>query len=399
MERLAVTICATQKYQYAMRAQARMVQANLHRLKLPICVILVGDRKLRDVQQFYQELFAGHEPKVEVVVVEDFAEKPGQKNYDNSAQLLIAQMRTAAFARARTFGATLCWSLDSDVIPKSAACFETLRWLLDIPGSYYEVAIAPYPSQGGGDYLAGRGTPEHPILPDFAQEEKKVPAELSERKKANEEALAKTAAGAVPDKALMEEREKIRKEMEACEPAGNVWEMCAKFGWRRRGWTSAAFPALGRGAFVRTDWCGFGCTLMTARALDECDFTGYEGGGTEDIFVCFNRWHQVDIRIGAALHEPAFHVSRRSDGRHYASFVRFVTDADETKGECVGHLRTFHKPFYQHDPGEEFDPEKDGSPRTKAEQAALEKAQAEKAATKGPEIPPPVPPLDTTTRQ
>lgn len=373
-DRLAVTICATASYQYAMRAQARMLHANLHRLKIPIAIILVGDEGLKNVADFYTQLFAGHEPAVEVIRVAGFKEKDGQQNYKNGAQLMIAQMRTAAFDRARRFGAALCWSLDSDVIPKSSACYETLRWLLDIPGGFYQVAIAPYPSQGGGDLLAGRGTPENPIFRDFLHTERKVPAELLKRREENEAAIRALKPGDVPAPAIVTERQAIQEDIDKCEPQGNVFELNGKFGWRRRGWLSNAFPALGRGAFVPSDWCGFGCTLMNARALDECDFTGYEGAGTEDLFVCFNRWHQAGIRIGAALHEPAFHVSRRDDGRHFASFVRFITADDESKGECVGHLRVIHKPFYSHDAGEEFDAEKDGHPLSKAKRAELAKA-------------------------
>ena len=41
-EKLAVTICATGRYQYAMKAQARAIHANLCRYAGPIAIILVG---------------------------------------------------------------------------------------------------------------------------------------------------------------------------------------------------------------------------------------------------------------------------------------------------------------------------------------------------------------------
>ena len=366
-ETLAVCICATQNYQYAMEAQARMVHANLHRLKHKIVLILVGDEGMKKIAELYTSLF-GERLKIERIA--GFKEL-GAENYKNEAQLLIAQMRTAAFARGRQVGATFCWSLDSDVIPKTSACYATLRWLLDIPGAYYEVAIAPYPSQGGGDFLTGRGAPENPIFEDFKLEERKVPAELLARKEANDAKLRATPPGHPPAEADVMESQEIRKAVQACDPVGNVFEVNGKMGWRARGWMSAAYPALGRGAFVPSDWSGFGCTLMSARALDECDFLGYDGGGTEDLFVNYQRWQQVGIRIVSAIHEPAYHVSRRkADGKYFLSWVRWVTEFDQGKGECVGHLRTFNKPWYGHSAGEKFDKDNDGHPMTRAQREA-----------------------------
>jgi hypothetical protein len=40
------------------------------------------------------------------------------------------------------------------------------------------VAACPYPSQGGGDFLCGRGTSRNPILPDFDEAEKDIPDDL-----------------------------------------------------------------------------------------------------------------------------------------------------------------------------------------------------------------------------
>ena len=374
-ERLAITVCATERYQYAMTAQARAIHANVRHLRIPIAIILAGDEGLRKTETLYKSLFkqgieAGR------VIVDRIAgfESPIGENYKNAAQLLIAQMRTAAFERARSWGASFCWSLDSDVIPKSSSCYSTLRWILDIPGRFYEVAISPYPSQGGGDMLTGRGTPENPIAQDFLESERKLPDELVKRIVAHKLALAEIKPPAQPSKEMVDEANAIRKAVSECEPLGNVFEMTAKNGWRRRGWLSAAYPGLGRGSIVPTDWCGFGSTLMSRRAFDECDFAGYEGGGTEDLYIVWHRWHQAGIRIASALHEPSSHVSRRSDGKFFMSMIRFVTDADEGKGECVGHIRTLQRPFYAQDKGEKFDPANDGIPTAPADRKVEGKA-------------------------
>lgn len=357
---IAVTICATKDYQYAMTAQARAVHANLRGIDASVKIILVGDEGMKKIGDLYRALFE-KAPNTEVISVTGFKEIQAV-NYDKQAQLLIAQMRTVAFSKARSLNADLCWSLDSDVIPKSSNCFRTLKWLLEMPDGYYGVAISPYPSQGGGDMLTGRGSPQNPIMPDFREEERLIPEELASKLKAARETISAIAPPATPSRELIEELAALNKKIQECPPKGNVFKMNAESGFRRRGWLSAAYPGLGRGAIVPSDWCGFGSTLMSRRALDECDFIGYDGGGTEDLFIVWHRWHQNGIRIGSAIHEPSFHVSRRKDKRKFISFVRFVTDDDDDKGECVGHHRTMQRPFYAHEAGEQYDPENDGNP-------------------------------------
>ena len=387
---LAVTICATKKYQYAMVAQARTIHANLRHVEHPIVIVLVGDSGLKEIEDLYKALFKG-KTNVSFERRAGFEANAGDLNYKNGAQLLIAQMRSEAFAVARTAGATLCWSFDSDVIPKTACCYRTLKWILDMPGSFYEVAISPYPSQGGGDLLAGRGTPEHPIMQDFRPEERAIPPELQKRIDDNKAAIAKLKPGEQPAKEIIEEATELNKKIDECQPIGNVFQVNAKSGWKMRGWLSQAYPALGRGVIVPTDWCGFGNTLLGRRPLDECEFAGYEGAGTEDLFVVWHRWHQIGIRIGAALHEPSSHVSRRGDGKYFMSYPRFVTEADETKGECVGHLRIMQRPFYQHEKGEKFDAMNDGNPIAPADRPKVVPA-AVPAPSPGKPAEPPAPP-------
>ena len=380
-DKLAVMICATEDYQYAMSAQARAVHANLRHLAIPIVIVLVGDDGLKEIERLYVKLFKAEAPGsiVKVIANRSFKQKDGGTNYKQPAQILIASMRTAAVTIAREEGATLAWSLDSDVLPKTSNCFRTLRWLLDIPGNFYEVAISPYPSQGGGDFLTGRGAPENPIFEDYIEKERRIPEALAKELEAHR-TLCAGFAGRQPPIEILRAGEELRKKVQECPPLGNVFDMNAKNGWRRRGWLSAAYPALGRGVIVPSDWCGFGNTLMSARALDECDWVGYDGGGTEDLYAVFWRWHQVGIKIGSALHEPSIHISRRKDGKYFAASVRFVTEGDEQKGECVGHLRIVHRPYYGFDQGEKYDPANDGFPSTPQEREEAAKRAAEEAA-------------------
>jgi hypothetical protein len=136
---------------------------------------------------------------------------------------------------------------------------------------------------------------------------------------------------------------KIKDRIKSHGPAGNVFELNAK-GWRKRGWFDWAYPAIGLGAMVPTDWCGFGCTFMNRAAIAACDWSGYEGKGTEDLWVIWNHWHPNGIRIAALPHCPASHVIRLKDKQGAVTY--HLMDAfHEPSGECAGHLRRVARPW------------------------------------------------------
>ena len=56
------------------------------------------------------------------------------------------------------------------------------------------------------------------------------------------------------------------------------------------------------------------------------------------------------------------------------SMIRFVTDADDGMGECVGRIRTLQRPFYAQDKGVKFDPANDGIPTAPADRKVEGKA-------------------------
>lgn len=363
--KITITICATPRYQYAMTAQARAVQAAVRGRGHELAVVLVSNEEkgIENVAGLYERLLGIKPGVIRLRGVED-----GAKNYKEQAQLFIAQMRTAAFCAAREMNADFCWSLDSDVLPKANA-LDLMLWSLAMPGGVYAVATCPYPSQGGGGFLGGRGTPARPILPDFYDEERDVPAELAARKAAAEKEWADIFKR--KDWPTMEDRQKaiderlavlrgLDDEIKKCPPKGNVFKVNAEFGWKRRGWFQNAYPEIGWGALVPSDWCGFGCTLMDRRALDAADFAGYDGKGTEDLFICWHRWHQAGMRINVCAHSPADHVIRNPgfDGKN-AEFI-LQQAFHETEGECVGHLRYRSRAWYAMDGGEKFRPENDG---------------------------------------
>jgi hypothetical protein len=325
---LAVTICATKSYCYALAAQARRVAPQL---PANATVILVGD----DSEEFGEAVRDWKQLHPNVIVCEVPAAQETE-NYKEPAQLLIARMRTIAFTNARHLGVDRCWSLDSDVLPPPNAlrCMEDM---LRFDSSYYGVAACPYPSQGGGAFLGGRGSPFHHIHEDVYEDEREIPDELRQRMEAHREAIK---AATAPSQELSDEGNAIREAIKACPPKGNVFALNA-VKWRQRGWFDHAYPGIGLGAVVPSDWCGFGCTLLNRRALELAHFEGYEGKGTEDLYIVWRRWYPAGIKIAAIPHCPCDHVVRRRDesGKQQHDSYELCMAFHETEGECVGHLR------------------------------------------------------------
>lgn len=404
--KLAITICATKSYTYAMVAQARRVQGMLlqcERLRgTSGVVILVGDScpDMEATERLYREelLPANWEVKY---IKGDFHD--GYKNYQHSAQLVIARMRSVAFAEARRRDVDACLSLDSDVLPQ-AHSLDVMLHSLEFDRGYYSVATCPYPSQGGGDFLGGRGIPENPILPDVYPDERLIPAPLRARLDAHDIRLKEL--GGKPDPDWLKQHDKLREAIERCPLKGDVFfrnsstgvtpfvevlkervrahygkqgglgwsksedphvaaflaevETLAKewkpTGFRRRGWCSSAYPAIGLGAMLPTDWCGFGCTTMNREALALAQFDGYDGSGTEDLYIVFKRWHRAGLRISLLTHCPVDHVIR--NGKKKGRYTLLQAHHEDRNAECVGHLRLEHRPWFQQTEGEEPAPKK-----------------------------------------
>jgi len=297
-------------------------------------------------------------------------------NYKEEAQLRIARLQGATFEFARKIRADRLWSVESDnIVPADA--LRTLEWTLDMPtadGSpYYDVAAATYPN---GLFLGGFGTPQNQIAEDFLPEERKISTRLKRCLEVCESRLngvnipywsvtqydtkrpwgrarwmpsdcpgAKFAAVTdVENRQLTLDHEakrmaRLRARVKGCPPDGNIWEVTAKHGWRRRGWMDFAYPGIGKGAVVPSDWCGLGCTLLSKRALALAEFTGYTGGGTQDLFLCWQRWYPAGLRIAAVPHVVCDHIKRRGDK------IEHLIAYHEHTGECRGHLRVRSQPW------------------------------------------------------
>lgn len=332
--KLSIVVCATKSYTYAMRAQARRVASALRMAGITEAhIAIVGDtsKELKAVAVCWGAEMPDF--KIELIADARFVEGTSE-NYKTGAQLLIADMRTAAHAAARRADADWCWSLDSDTLPQPNA----LRVLLDacrFDGGHYAVAMCPYPNTA---FLGGFGTPMNPIAEDYLPNERKLPEWL--RKVWDR---SKTWTGET--KNAQPRMRRIQARIKQCPPDGNVFQVNGKHGWRRRGWLDSAYPGIGHGAMVPTDWVGFGCTLMNRQALALAHFEGYTGEGTEDLFIGWHRWIPAGLRMAVLPHCPADHViwEKKKGGSADAYTLHHVYH--EQVGECQGHLRVKQVPW------------------------------------------------------
>lgn len=75
------------------------------------------------------------------------------------------------------------------------------------------------------------------------------------------------------------------------------------------------------------------------------NFEGYDGRGTEDLFVVWKRWYPAGLRINVITHCPCDHViwSKKKGGD--ASEYTLIESFHEAQGEHIGHLRTKKSPW------------------------------------------------------
>ncbi len=369
MNSLAIGICATKNYSYAVNAQAIAVQSAIFEYlrakkidSLNVYVILASDgcEKMLKLEEKYSFLL--NSPKIKLTIhklIHDIDDN--NSGYKEKAQKIIALLRTSVFTTAKSLGVDYCWSLDSDVLPK-ANCLIAMEDSILFDNSYYSVACCPYPSQGGGPFLCGRGTHINPILKDIYPEEKNVSKKILKRIQQIDNSIAKQTISikklfsfeAIQRLRVLHKKRHLWNvyiDKKVANQTSNVFSLNSK-GWRKRGWFDFAYPGIGKGALVPTDWCGFGCNLINNKALNYIDFHGYEGKGTEDLFIVWNRWFPNGIKLVAVPHCPADHVIRKrvkksKENVATRELVHIVT-SHEPDGEFEGHLRQDHKQFTEY---------------------------------------------------
>jgi hypothetical protein len=179
--------------------------------------------------------------------------------------------------------------------------------------------------------------------------------------------------------------QELHEKIKASPPKADIWKTIANNGWRKRGWMENAYPAIGKGAILPTDWVGMGCTLLSKRALSLAHFDGYGGLGTQDLFLCWNCWKPNGINMAVITHTLCDHIVRgrepdAKDGSNQDfNKIVHVQAYHEPEGDYAGHLRQRHLPFYKHTGGESHNPANDGIiQQLPADSTAENKAPAKK---------------------
>jgi hypothetical protein len=383
--KVAIGIAATGRYCYALRAHAERVISSLQDSpQHEYFILLVGNKASTPHFEKYRAAI-GKLAKVEFYFEDVDDDK---KNYSDAANLIIAKLQGRYFHEARRLGADYCLSLESDVLPPANA-IRVMIDALNFDDHYYDVAFIPYPSQGAtGGFLSGFGTPQTQINQDVLPHERKLSDELKASLEASDkaykdllEAMEKShkdlqekvekkeikpsddplkiepftekdhvTLKADNEKLLKvwtDEREKLNEQVNRTPPRGSVWALQGE-NYRRRGWLDNAYPGIGKGAIVQVDWVGLGCTMLSKKALALAHFTGYDGKGTQDLFLVWSRWHQGDLNLACITHALCDHIirERKDDGSQSSEKLTIAHVYHESTGECRGHLRVKHLPFH-----------------------------------------------------
>jgi hypothetical protein len=82
-----------------------------------------------------------------------------------------------------------------------------------------------------------------------------------------------------------------------------------------------------------------GCTLLSKKALALADFTGYDGKGTQDLYLCWHRWYPANIKIACVPHVVCDHVKPEKHGDESSKIIHYKAYHESDK-DFLGHLRS-----------------------------------------------------------
>lgn len=340
--KLSICLAGTANYLHAFKSCVRrVVTAARHRSDVHIVFVSDTTQQAVDAQKFIEQEIPKHwdAEHIQLNLTPSTA-------YKKQSNLLIAKLHSEMFSAARRAHAEQCWTVEPDILVRPDS-LRMMEWALAMPredgGPYYELAICTYPN---GLFIGGHGSPAHHIAEDFTAEERTLTPEIKERwemhKKEAEEFKSSRKA---PDEEWHKKGNEIREEIKKCPPCGNIFEVIAKHGYRRRGWIDYAYPGIGEGCIVPTDWVGQGCNLLSKRALALSTLDGYEGFGTPDLFLTWHRYNPAGIRMACITHSPCDHVKLRSIAG--AMTPIHLQAMHEQMGDCRGHLRVIERPWIE----------------------------------------------------
>lgn len=360
---LAIATYATKSYLFAWRQFLTRIAAAAS-YKKNVCFIFATDNS-KESREAYELAKILLPESWKVISINLEVDDESKQKYKEESQFLIASLQAAAFNYAKKIKAKMLWSVEADtLVPPDA--LRISEWAINMPQPngepYYDVAACTY---FNGLFLGGFGTPNTQINEDFLPEERELPERFSNlykkckekievlEDKLKEKITNKNKENFDKDKDLLEINSSLAKEskryhrlrlkIKKYPPNGNIWEIIAKYGWRRRGWLDFAYPGIGKGAIVPSDWCGFGCTLMSEKALLLADFDGYQGKGTQDLFVCWNKWYPAGIKIACIPHIVCDHIKHKEENndkenKNGSKYIHYI-GYHETEGEFKNHLR------------------------------------------------------------
>jgi len=329
-KKIITVVVGTESYLKPMQSCFRRIHSAIEHARRPDqehMIICVTDKKSLKKAQILVKRFENN------MVIPVDVEENGD-HYKTDRQLMIATLQSIGFEAARQNGCNFLWSVEADVLVPHNALLTSMQ-MLEFDSGYYDVAFVTYPSQGGGSFLGGHGDPQHPIAEDWLPEERKLGSKLKALIKGNKKRLLDVDLN---DKLRKKEEKRmirIRELIKKRPPKGNVFELNSKK-WRRRGWLDNAWPGIGKGAIIPTDWTGLGCTLMSKRAAEIAHFDGYDGGGTQDLFLNWHRWHPEGLRFCCITHTVCDHVVRDEKSKNGFTTIKAY---HESTGEHRGHLR------------------------------------------------------------
>jgi len=315
---LAIATYATKEYFYCWPQMVRRVAAAAgHHVEAHFIVSTDGSKESKAaIEAAKTELPEGWK----VYAINKSFEPIERTKYKEESQMLIAALQGAAFSLARKLRASALWSVEADILVPPDA-LRICEWVAQMPQAdgtpYYDIAAVTYPN---GLFLGGFGTPHTHINEDFLPSERVLPPRLKRALEACKKRLETLTELKELDKEARR-LQRLNEKVKHYPPEGTIWEIIAKHGWRRRGWMDFAYPGIGKGAIVPSDWCGLGCTLLSAKALALAQFEGYDGKGTQDLFLCWKKWHPAGLRIACIPHCPCDHV-KLHEGKlvHYQSY-------------------------------------------------------------------------------
>jgi len=352
---LCVGVAATRSYLYAWRSCIRRITAAVAHWDSGHFIFACDKSKeCKDAAEFVKHELPENW-KIHVIA-HDMPDDTSQ-NYKTEAQFRIATLDTSLIHMSRKLKADLLWLVESDVLV-NADSLRLNEWVLNMPDGYYDISMGTYPN---GSFLGGRGDYQHVISEDWKKEEKKLPKRLLGILKNSEKRLKqyhiiipKNEEEFKKYKYLIDKEQKrlgrLHEKIKNSPPIYGIWETIAKFGWRKRGWLEHAYPSIGRGAILPSDWVGFGNTLLSKKALSLVNFDNYppDCSSTQDLHAVRHCWRPNGIRMCVVTHSPCSHVKPDiSEDKKRLGTYHILYAYWEPEGEYENHLRVTKKPWIQ----------------------------------------------------